>query len=73
MRNQKTLARSWQFDCYPGGEVRRRVADCRERLRRDRSARRIAERATPHGEDLTVDVGELVLASPSASGPGEER
>ena len=72
MRNQKTLARPWQFDCYPGGGMRRRMADCRERLRRDRAARRIAERATPHGEDLTAEVGELALASPSADGPREE-
>ena len=49
------------------------MADCRERLRRDRAARRIAERATPHGEDLTAEVGVLVLASAADSGPGEER
>ena len=72
MRNQKTLARPWQFDCYPGGEMRRRVADCRERLRRDRAARRIAERATPHGEDSTAEVGELALVSAAAFEPGEE-
>ncbi|HEV2860253.1 MAG TPA: hypothetical protein VGX48_04540 [Pyrinomonadaceae bacterium] len=72
MQNQKSLARPWQFDCYPGGVLRRRVADCRERLRRDRAARRIAERATPHGEDLTAEVGAMALASASADGPGGE-
>ena len=73
MGNQKTLARPWQFDCYPGGEIRRRVADCRERLRRDRAARRITERATPHGEDFKAEDGELALTSAAAFEPGEER
>ncbi len=52
--------------------MRRRIADCRERLRRNRAARRIAERATPHGEDSAAEVRELALAPASAFEPGEE-
>lgn len=55
MQNPNSLPRPLTFDCYPGGELRRRVADCRERLRRNRAARRIAERATPHASDLLAE------------------
>ncbi len=73
MGNQKTLARPWQFDCYPGGEMRRRVADCRERLRRDRAARRIAERATPHTFETAEELPEqLALAAAGTEVRGEE-
>ena len=43
--------------------MRRRIADCRERLRRNRAARRITERATPHTDDFTADEPEPALAS----------
>ena len=43
--------------------MRRRIADCRERLRRNRASRRIAERDTPHTDDFTADEPRLALAS----------
>ena len=43
--------------------MRRRIADCRERLRRNRAARRISERATPHTDDFTAGEPRLALAS----------
>jgi hypothetical protein len=51
--------------------MRRRIADCRERLRRNRAARRIAERATPHTSEYADDAHELALACAS-SGEREE-
>ena len=63
MRNQKMPARPYEFGCYPGGEMRRRVADCRERLRRDRAARRIAERATPQTFEFAEKLPEPARAS----------
>lgn len=47
MRNQKALASPPRAAGQEGAEMRRRIADCRERLRRKRAARRIAERASP--------------------------
>src|SRR2546421_6732053 len=60
MRNQRTLVNSPTSEVYEGGEMRRRIADCRERLRRNRAARRISERATPHADDFdfTAEVPE---------------
>ena len=43
--------------------MRRRIADCRERLRRNRASRRITERATPCTDDFTADEPRLALAS----------
>ena len=43
--------------------MRRRIADCRERLRRNRASRRITARATPHTDDFTADEPRLALAS----------
>ena len=45
--------------------MRRRIADCRERLRRNRASRRITERATPHADDFdfTVELPETALVS----------
>ena len=74
MRNQRTLVNSPTSDVYQGDEMRRRIADCRERLRRNRAARRISERATPHADDpdFTAEVPGMALASAtSAEGGGE--
>ena len=43
-------------------ETRRRIDGCRERLRRNRAARRIAERATPHTHVSADELPELALA-----------
>ena len=44
-------------------EMRRRIAGCRERLRRERAARRIPERATPPTEMFAAaEVPEKALA-----------
>ena len=43
--------------------MRRRITDCRERLRRNRAARRIAERATPHTSEMAEELPTLALAS----------
>ena len=61
----------------PGGgghvvEMRRRVADCRERLRRNRAARRIPERATPPDELFAERAPEAALACGAVRDAGEE-
>lgn len=43
-------------------EMRRRIADCRVRLRRNRAARRIPERATPPTEMFAAEAPETALA-----------
>ncbi|MET0624340.1 MAG: hypothetical protein ABW250_15265 [Pyrinomonadaceae bacterium] len=43
--------------------MRRRITGCRERLRRNRAARRIAERATPHTYVPADEQPELALAT----------
>ena len=63
MRNQRTLVSSAPCEAYQGTEMRRRIDHCRERLRRNRAARRIAERATPHTFETAEDLPELALAS----------
>jgi hypothetical protein len=50
-------------EAYQGAEMRRRINDCRERLRRNRTARRISERAIPQTFDFAEDVPDLALAS----------
>ena len=74
MRNQRTLVNSPTSEVYQGGEMRRRIADCRERLRRNRAARRISERATPHADDFdfTAEVPEMALASAASVDVEEE-
>lgn len=72
MQNPKLLPHPLTFDCYPGGELRRRVADCRGRLRRNRAARRIAERANPHASDLPAEVTPAAHASAQRAEAGEE-
>ena len=63
MRTQRTQANVSAFELYQGGEMRRRIADCRERLRRNRAARRISERAAPHTFEFAEESPELALAS----------
>ncbi|HEX8558341.1 MAG TPA: hypothetical protein VF668_09575 [Pyrinomonadaceae bacterium] len=63
MRNQRTLANSSPCEAYQAGELRRRITGCRERLRRNRAARRIAERATPHTFQTAEESPELATAS----------
>lgn len=53
-------------------EMRRRIADCRERLRRNRAARRIPERATPPTELFAERAPEAALACAPARDVGEE-
>ncbi|HEX8722383.1 MAG TPA: hypothetical protein VF736_17340 [Pyrinomonadaceae bacterium] len=63
MVNQRTLVKVSPCEAYHGAEMRRRIADCRERLRRNRAARRIAGRATPHTFETGEESPELALAS----------
>jgi hypothetical protein len=72
MRNQRTLAVSSPFEAYQGAEMRRRITGCRERLRRNRAARRIAERATPHTYVPADEQPELALAPAGKDARGEE-
>jgi hypothetical protein len=63
MRNQRMMVGSSPSEIYQGVEMRRRIAECRERLRRNRASRRIAQRATPQTDDLAAEVQELALAT----------
>jgi hypothetical protein len=62
MRNQRTLVNSSPCEAYQGAEMRRRITGCRERLRRNRAARRIAERATPHTHVSAEEMPSMALA-----------
>ena len=62
MRHQRTPVNSSPCEAYQGAEMRRRITGCRERLRRNRAARRIAERATPHTYVSAEEMPELALA-----------
>ena len=73
MRNQRMPAGSAPCEAYQGAEMRRRIDTCRERLRRNRAARRIAERVTPHTSETAEEL--LVLRALAAAGTdvrGEE-
>ena len=72
MRNQRMLAGSSPCESYPMAETRRGIDGCRERLRRNRAARRIAERVTPHTFETVEELPELALASAGTEVPGEE-
>ncbi len=63
MRNQRMLVNSSPCEAYQGAEMRRRITGCRERLRRNRAARRIAERATPHTYVSAKELTELSLVT----------
>jgi hypothetical protein len=43
--------------------MKRRIADCRERLRRNRASRRITERALPNTDEFEAEACELAHAS----------
>lgn len=66
------LAGSSPYEGYQGAEMRRRITDCRERLRRNRAARRIAEHATPNTFATTEEMSELTLAAAGTDVRGEE-
>jgi hypothetical protein len=72
MRNQRTLAVSPTCEAYQGAEMRRRITGCRERLRRNRAARRIAERATPRTYVPAGEQPRLALAPAGKGARGEE-
>ena len=63
MREQRTAVNFSTGSGYQVLEMRRRIADCRDRLRRNRAARRIPERATPPTEMFAAaEVPETALA-----------
>ncbi|MBC7932584.1 MAG: hypothetical protein H7Z38_18650 [Rubrivivax sp.] len=72
MRNQMTLVDSSHGSEHYGGEMRRRITDCRERLRRNRAARRISGHVTPHTDDFSAEALETALASVAADVRGEK-
>jgi hypothetical protein len=72
MRKQMMLAASSPCEGYQVAEIRRRVDGCRERLRRNRAARRIAERATPDTFESAEELPALALASAASEVLGEE-
>jgi hypothetical protein len=72
MTKQRTLATSTPCGGEQVAENKRRIDGCRERLRRNRAARRIAERATPHTFETADGTAELALAPAGAEVPGEE-
>jgi hypothetical protein len=63
MRNQRTLGGSTPCEAYQAAELKRRITGCRERLRRNRAARRIAERVTPHTYVSAEELPELALVA----------
>jgi hypothetical protein len=72
MRTHRTQANVSTFELSQGGEMRRRIADCRERLRRNRAARRIAQRAAPQTFEFAEELPEMVLASAGFDAREEE-
>jgi hypothetical protein len=72
MRNQRMSADSSPCEGYQVAETRSRIDGCRERLRRNRAARRIAERATPHTFQAAEEMPELALAAAGTEVRGEE-
>ena len=71
MRNQRMLAGSSPCEGYRVAEMRRGIDGCRERLRRNRAARRIAERATPHTFKSAEELPELALLADATEVRGE--
>ena len=63
VRMNRTSPGLSQMNGYHGDDVRRRVAGCRDRLRRHRAARRITERAAPSAAEVTVEASEAETAS----------
>jgi hypothetical protein len=73
MREQRTAVNFSTNGVCQVLEMRRRIADCRGRLRRNRAARRIPERATPPTELFAAaEVPETALSqAASCEGEGE--
>ena len=55
MRNQRMPVDASHGSEHEGGEMKRRITDCRERLRRNRAARRMSEHVTPHTDDFAAE------------------
>ena len=72
MRNRKALVNPSLAEGLQGAEMRRRIADCRVRLRRKRAARRIAERASPRIEGLAAEGPESVPFDVAFESRGEK-
>jgi hypothetical protein len=72
MRQDGETANFASGGCCHVLEMRRRIADCRERLRRNRAARRIPERATPPNELFAERAPEAALACGAVRDAGEE-
>ena len=74
MREQRMAANFSTGGAWQVLEMRRRIADCRGRLRRNRAARRIPERATPPTETFAAaaEVPETALAGADICGAEEE-
>jgi hypothetical protein len=72
MRNQKAPLSFSPHVSFQGDEMRRRIADCRERLRRGRAARRIAGRESSPAEILPAEGAEMVGASAKSGGLKEK-
>jgi hypothetical protein len=72
MRNQRMLAGSSPYEGYQLAEMRRGIDGCRERLRRNRAARRIAERATPDTFETAEELPPTAHASAATDVLGEE-
>ena len=72
MRNQRMSAASSPCEGYQVAEIRRGIDGCRERLRRNRAARRIAERATPDTFETAEELPESGLFAAGAEVRGEK-
>ena len=72
MRKQRMAAGPAPCEGYQVAEIRRRIDGCRERLRRNRAARRIAERATPQTFKTAEERTELALLAVASDVRGEE-
>ena len=72
MREQRTPVNFSTGGAYQMLEMRRRIAGCRERLRRNRAARRIPERATPPTELFAPEAPETALACANVCDAEEE-
>ena len=72
MREQRTAVNFSKVGTCQVLEMRRRIADCRGRLRRNRAARRIPERATPPTEMFDAEAPETALARANVCDAEEE-
>ena len=73
MREQSRAANFSTGGAWQVLDMRRRIADCRGRLRRNRAARRIPERATPPTETFAAaEVPDKALAGAGLCDAEEE-